>query len=329
VTGARGAATSTRRLASAPRYLWVVLNRYLMAADWTPKKVDAAVDMPLTLDLRAAGLLEDTPAGELRPGEVSLDALAAAAAPAGAAAAAAAVAAAPAPASAAPAPDAAIVAALESMGFPAGACARAALAVANAGVEQASEWIMARMDDDDFAAPFVPPAPAAAAAAAAPGAAPDAAALAALTDMGFDAERAAHALRVSGGNADRAADWLFSHVDEPLPDAAAAAAAAGGGAPAVSAPVRAADAAPNARGRYSLLGFISHMGSNTASGHYVAHIRKAGVARADGAGAGVGAGVGAGSGAGPEWLIFNDAKVAFSAEPPLDSGYMYLYARDD
>jgi ubiquitin carboxyl-terminal hydrolase 5/13 len=26
-------------------------------------------------------------------------------------------------------------------------------------------------------------------------------------------------------------------------------------------------------GRYTLVGFISHMGSNTACGHYVCHIR--------------------------------------------------------
>lgn len=39
-------------------------------------------------------------------------------------------------------------------------------------------------------------------------------------------------------------------------------------------------------GRYTLLGFISHMGASTAAGHYVAHIRKDG-----------------------RWVIFNDEKV--------------------
>ncbi len=53
----------------------------------------------------------------------------------------------------------------------------------------------------------------------------------------------------------------------------------------------AADAATVARlsdgrGEYSLAGFISHMGANTACGHYVAHVRKEG-----------------------RWVIYNDEKV--------------------
>ena len=39
-------------------------------------------------------------------------------------------------------------------------------------------------------------------------------------------------------------------------------------------------------GDYSLAGFVSHMGANTACGHYVAHIKKDG-----------------------RWVIFNDEKV--------------------
>lgn len=39
-------------------------------------------------------------------------------------------------------------------------------------------------------------------------------------------------------------------------------------------------------GRYSLQGFVSHMGASTAAGHYVAHVRKEG-----------------------RWVIYNDEKV--------------------
>jgi ubiquitin carboxyl-terminal hydrolase 5/13 len=59
------------------------------------------------------------------------------------------------------------------------------------------------------------------------------------------------------------------------------------------------------------------MGSSTASGHYVCHIRKSpegGMDKRDGRG---------------RWYIFNDAKVALSEEPPLDMGYIYLYKRID
>ena len=57
-------------------------------------------------------------------------------------------------------------------------------------------------------------------------------------------------------------------------------------------------------GTYELVGFISHIGSNTASGHYVAHIKKAG-----------------------QWVIHNDEKVAVSARAPTKLGYMYLFRR--
>lgn len=60
------------------------------------------------------------------------------------------------------------------------------------------------------------------------------------------------------------------------------------------------------KGQYTLVGFISHMGSNTACGHYVAHIKK-----------------------GNQWVIFNDEKVAISEHPPKDIGYAYLFKRND
>ena len=57
-------------------------------------------------------------------------------------------------------------------------------------------------------------------------------------------------------------------------------------------------------GKYRLLGFVSHMGSNTGCGHYVCHIKKDG-----------------------KWVIFNDNKVALSENPPKSLGYMYFFKR--
>ena len=84
----------------------------------------------------------------------------------------------------------------------------------------------------------------------------------------------------------------------------------GGGAPA-AAPAAPATGASGATplldgpGKYELAGIISHMGANTACGHYVCHIR------------------------GPDghWALFNDEKVAASEQPPFDLGYLYLYRR--
>ena len=55
---------------------------------------------------------------------------------------------------------------------------------------------------------------------------------------------------------------------------------------------------------YQLLAFVSHMGTSTQSGHYVAHVRKDG-----------------------RWVIFNDCKVALSGDPPKDMGYLYFFQR--
>jgi len=51
---------------------------------------------------------------------------------------------------------------------------------------------------------------------------------------------------------------------------------------------------------------ISHIGKNTGSGHYVAHIKHNG-----------------------SWVIFNDEKVAVSENPPLQHAYLYLFQRKD
>jgi ubiquitin carboxyl-terminal hydrolase 5/13 len=116
------------------------------------------------------------------------------------------------------------------------------------------------------------------------------------------------ALGHTGGNAERAADWLFSHSDDldgAIAALSAPATGGGGGGGGGGAGGEAA-AGNDGVGEYSLVGFVSHMGRNTACGHYVAHIRKEG-----------------------KWAIFNDRKVAESEEPPKGHGYLYFYRRND
>ena len=60
------------------------------------------------------------------------------------------------------------------------------------------------------------------------------------------------------------------------------------------------------QGKYELVAIVSHIGTNTACGHYVAHVKKQG-----------------------HWCIFNDEKVALSEKLPIEHGYMYLYRRTD
>jgi ubiquitin carboxyl-terminal hydrolase 5/13 len=111
------------------------------------------------------------------------------------------------------------------------------------------------------------------------------------------------AVKHCDGAADRAADWLFSHMDnldEAIANVESNAAASGGGTPAPSVPLE------DGEGKYTLIGLVSHIGKNTGSGHYVAHLKKNG-----------------------KWVIFNDEKVALSLRPPIEHAYMYLFARND
>ena len=307
-TGAKGKATRRSRFATFPEVLPVQVRRYYVASDWTPKKLDVLVPMPEKIDLeqlRGAGI---------QPGETPLPEADDADAGAGAGAA---DDGAPPPAAAPLEPDPAIVTQLVSMGFSENGSRRAAGATRNAGAEPAMEWVFAHMEDPDFNDPYVPvaeavnPSPA-------PGSSPAASAeaVAMLGAMGFSDAHAAVALRRSDGDVERAADWLFSRADDL--DAAAAeaeadlAGSAGGATGASSAGGGATDASSNESrspcmdgpATYELFGVVSHMGGNTACGHYVAHVKSDG-----------------------EWYIFNDDKVARSREPPLDLGYLYFYRR--
>ncbi|EGB10374.1 hypothetical protein AURANDRAFT_23104 [Aureococcus anophagefferens] len=275
-TGARGAATRTARLKTCPRYLLLKVNRYYVSQTWEAKKMDVLVDVPRTLDLSFLRAPAERPSGEgLLPDDDE------------------------GPAAAAPAalvPDEAILAQLLSMGFDENGCKRACVATKNAGAEAATEWVFSHMGDPDFALPLD-------AAPAAGGDAVDPAAVEQLSAMGFTARQAEGALKACDGSTERAADWIFSHMDDLDGAVEAALAAPAGGAPAPPAP--GADDMDDGDAVYELKGLVSHIGANTACGHYVAHLRDA-----DG-----------------NFVIFDDEKVAKSENPPLMLGYVYLYAR--
>jgi len=215
------------------------------------------------------------------------------------------------------------------MGFNEHGCRRAALATGN-NTEAAMEWVFAHMEDPDFNEPLqsplmaaaadaampssgAPPAPAAAAAAAA---AADPESIMTLSSMGFSEAHASAALGACSGNMERAADWLFSHSDDLDGAVAQLSAAAGAGASSGSGGGGGGSttAAPpvDGPGIYKLRAMVSHIGKTTGSGHYVCHALKP---------------VGAEPGGAEKWVIFNDANVALSAQPPREHAYIYLYER--
>lgn len=194
------------RLASFPDYLLIYLKKFTVKEDWTPIKLDVAVEMPDTVDLnflRGSGL---------QPGEKLL--------PDGA----------PPP----PVYDTALLNELTNIGFPPNACRRALYFTENSNIEAATDWLMEHISDFDYDEPFIPP-----------GVdikpsknrfniimvnqfrlidyrlisgedkfEADQAALEMVMAMGFTREQAMKALKATDNNLERAVDWIFSHQTE-------------------------------------------------------------------------------------------------------------------
>lgn len=274
-TRARTSASKSTRLASFPDFLIIQLKKFTIGSDWVPQKLDVAVVMPEKIDLTAIR------GSGIQPGEEELPE----AAPAEAAAPA---------APALPVIDEGLVMQLVEMGFDINGCKKAVMNTQNMGIEAAMNWVMEHMGDEDFATPPVLPS----------GEAPvqpvNEEHLAMIISMGFTMDQAKKALKATSNNIERAMDWIFSHADEL--DAPPPAAAADEAAPAA----RSQDGATcrDGEGVYEMAAIISHMGSSTMVGHYVAHIKREG-----------------------QWYIYNDEKVALSENPPMELGYLYLYRR--
>ncbi|XP_074586627.1 ubiquitin carboxyl-terminal hydrolase 14-like isoform X2 [Curcuma longa] len=264
---AKTTANKTAGLATFPDYLVLHMRKFVMEEGWVPKKLDVYIDVPDVIDIthmRSKGL---QPGEELLPetgvvGEVEATQLAA---------------------------SEDIVSKLAAMGFNYLHCQKAALNTANAGVEEAMTWLLSHMDDPDIDEPISYNSHAMEVQSI------DETSVETLISFGFHEEVARKALKASGGDIEKATDWIFSHPEaSSSKDTDATSNAVEAGDPGV----------PDGSGRYKLMAFISHMGTSTHCGHYVAHVYKDG-----------------------RWVIFNDSKVGASVDPPKEMGYLYFYER--
>lgn len=97
---------------------------------------------------------------------------------------------------------------LEGMGFPRNRCEKALHATGNSDANAAMEWLFAHMEDPDIDAPLVLGGGQAAAGTA------DPEKIEMLGAMGFGPPQARKALKETGGDMERAVEWLFSHPDD-------------------------------------------------------------------------------------------------------------------
>ena len=188
-------ATSQTRFVNFPRYLLVHMQRYELGEDWQPKKIEVDIDVPEEVSLQTFKGTGPQEGENIAPEEAEGSNEAAAAAPA------------------APAIDEGALGQLMDMGFNMNGCKRALMAVGGSNVEAAMNWVFEHNSDPDFNDPL-PEGGAAAPAAAAAGSDVDESVVQSLVDnLGcFTADQVRAAVKHCSGAADRAADWLFSHM---------------------------------------------------------------------------------------------------------------------
>lgn len=270
--------TQTTRFLNFPRYLWVQIQRYQLGPDWLPYKLEVNLDISETIDLsplKAVGPQE----GENLIPDVSKQC-------------------------ANRSPDNGIsevaLGQLLDMGFGLNGSKRALVAVGGSNFEAAMNWIFEHSMDPDFDDPL----PEEADTPLSKSTDADDTVVQSLADsLGcFTIDQVRAALKETDGAPDRAADWLFSHMDD-LDNVIAS----------LNKSKVESNAEPHEKmqledgdGHYQMIGMISHIGKNTGSGHYVAHVKRDG-----------------------KWVIYNDEKVAFSENPPFQHGYLYLFRRSD
>jgi len=260
------------------RYLIIQVQRYELGPDWTPRKLEVNIEVPGEIDLnhlKSKGPQDgedivpddktdsDTSNGSPdEPNQINI--------------------------------DEAAVAQLMDMGFGMNGCIRALNAVGGSNVELAMNWIFEHNGDSDFNDPLSSP--------SSDPSIDEGVVSSLVQNLGcFTGDQVRAALQECDGAADRAADWLFSHMDDI--DGAIAQLRK------KSIDTQKHHSPPvleDGDGRYRLTGLVSHIGKNTGSGHYVAHLRKD-----------------------EQWVIFNDEKVAISENPPTPHAYLYLYQRID
>lgn len=188
---------------------------------------------------------------------------------------------------------------LMSMGFPKVRCEKALHATGNQDPEAATGWLFEHMEDPDIDAPLDLGGSGSGGAASS---AADPEKIENLGMMGFSAPQARQALKETGGDMERAVDWLFNHPEATGDfgdDEAAAPAEASAAAPA---PVE--DTKP---AHFSLSSIVCHKGSSIHAGHYVAFCRKE---LPEG---------------GKGWALFNDEKVALGGDVEEMKKFAYVY----
>ncbi|KKY23012.1 putative ubiquitin c-terminal hydrolase [Phaeomoniella chlamydospora] len=193
---------------------------------------------------------------------------------------------------------------LEAMGFPRVRCEKALHATGNSDPEAAMNWLFAHMEDPDIDEPLNLGSSSGGISGLSEAADPSKIDI--LADMGISAPQARKALKETGGNVERAIDWVFSHPDDQGDF--------GDDQPSNSASTEVSSekklpGTTSTPANFELQSIVCHKGASIHAGHYVAFIRKEipdeGNKRA--------------------WVLFNDEKVVKAADVDEMKKFAYVY----
>lgn len=201
-------------------------------------------------------------------------------------------------------PNEAALSILEAMGFPRVRCEKALHATGNDDPEAASNWLFSHMEDPDIDDPVDFNAGSGSGRAGA-SAAIDPEKIENLGAMGFSAPQARQALKETGGDMERAVDWLFSHPD------AQGDFDEGGSFEAQALATQQEETLPGSEklpADFQLQSIVCHKGSSIHAGHYVAFVRKQLPDEQV-----------------PSWVLYNDEKVAKAADVEEMKKFAYVY----
>ncbi|KAK9377656.1 uncharacterized protein V1513DRAFT_434854 [Lipomyces chichibuensis] len=192
-------------------------------------------------------------------------------------------------------PNGGILSMLEEMGFPSTRCEKALYNTGNSDPDAAMNWLFQHMEDPDIDDPLN-------LGKADTNLQISEGSIAVLADMGFTVLQAKKALKETGGDMERAVEWLFSHPDDDGSTTEAQS---------ERTEVTAGDALMPAL--FKLHSIICHKGASVHAGHYVTFIKKIiGEQPSDAAND-------------SDWVLFNDEKVVRGGEVDEMKKFAYVY----
>ncbi|KAL8968619.1 MAG: hypothetical protein Q9183_002377 [Haloplaca sp. 2 TL-2023] len=188
---------------------------------------------------------------------------------------------------------------LEAMGFPRVRCEKALHATGNSDAEAAMNWLFSHMEDPDIDTPLDLGGSGSGSATANPES------VEMMGAMGISAPQARKALKETGGDVNRAVDWVFSHPDDQgdFEDGTS-----GNERSDVGGAGQAMAGSEELPARFRLRSIVCHKGASIHAGHYVAFIRT-NIPDEDF----------------ESWVLYNDEKVVKAADVDEMKKFAYVY----